>query len=39
MEWPIFLHANTNLGKVNVNLIIIWWVCSKMDDLKDNMGL
>ena len=31
-EWAEFLHADTNLGKLNVDLIIIGWVCSKMDE-------
>ena len=32
MKWAHFLHADTNLGKLNVDLIIIGWVCSKMDE-------
>ena len=30
MKLADFLHGDTNLGKQNVNLIIIGWVCSKM---------
>ena len=32
MKWADFLHANTNLGKINFNLLIIGWVCSKMGE-------
>ena len=32
MKWSDFLHADTNLGKLNVNLTIIGWVCSKMGE-------
>ena len=28
-----FLNAETNLEKLNVNLIIIGWVCSKMGEI------
>ena len=28
----IFLHADKNLGKINVNVIIVGWVCSKMGE-------
>ena len=27
-----FLHSDTNLGKLSLNLIIIGWVCSKMGE-------
>ena len=30
MKLADFLHGDTDLGKQNVNLIIIGWVCSKM---------
>ena len=32
MKWAEFLHADTNLGKPNVNLIIIGWACLKMGE-------
>ena len=32
MKWGDFLHADTNLGKLNVNIIIIGWVCSKIGE-------
>ena len=30
MKWADFLHVDKNLGKLNVDLIIIGWVCLKM---------
>ena len=27
-----FLHAHRNLGKLNLNLVIIGWLCSKMGE-------
>ena len=30
MKWADFLHAVTNLGKLNVNLSITGWISSKM---------
>ena len=39
MKWPEFLHADTNLGKLNVYLIIVGWVCSKMAKTFWIMGL
>ena len=30
MEWADFSYADTNLGNLNVNLLVIEWVCSKM---------
>ena len=30
MKRANFLHADTNLGKLSVNLIISGWVCLKM---------
>ena len=32
MKWSDFLHADANLGELNINLIIIGWVCSKMSE-------
>ena len=32
MKWSYFLYADTNLGKLNVNLMIIGWVCLKMGE-------
>ena len=29
MKWADFLHADTNLGKLKVTLIILGWACSK----------
>ena len=39
MKWSDFLHADTHLGKLNVNLIIIGWVCSKIDHMRSNETL
>ena len=39
MKWPKFLHADTNLGKLNVYLMILGWVCSKMTKIFWIMGL
>ena len=39
MKWPKFLHADTNLGKLNVYLMILGWVCSKMTKTFWIMGL
>ena len=33
MKWADILHAEANLGKLNVNLIIIRWGCSKMGEI------
>ena len=34
-----FLNADTNLGKLNVNLIIVAWVSLKMGETFSIMGL
>ena len=31
-KWADALHADTNLGKINVTLVIVGWVCLKMDE-------
>ena len=33
MNWADFLHADTNLGKLKVTLIIIGWAWSKMGEV------
>ena len=30
IKWADLLHADTNLGKIKVSLIIIGWTCSKI---------
>ena len=30
IKWPDFLHADTNVGKLNVNLTFDGWAYSKM---------
>ena len=32
MKGTDFLHADTNLGKLGVNSIIIGWICSKVGE-------
>ena len=39
MKWADFLHADTNLGKLKVTLIIIGWVWSKKDQLTYDSGV
>ena len=37
MEWANLLHSDTNLGMLNVNLIIIGWPCSIMGEDFGNL--
>ena len=39
MKWDNFLHADTNLGKLKVTLIIIGRACSKIDEALKIIGL
>ena len=39
MKWADFLHADTNLGKLNVNLIIIGWGWPKVGNTFQIMRL
>ena len=39
MNWADFLHADTNLWKLKVTLIIIGWVWSKLGEVLKIMGL
>ena len=39
MDWAGFLRADTNLGKLKVNLIIIGWAWSKIGETLWIMGL
>ena len=32
MNWAVLFHADTNLGKLKVTLIVIGWAWSKMCD-------
>lgn len=37
MEWANLLHSDTNLGMLNVNLIIIGCACSEMGEAFGNL--
>ena len=39
MNWADFLHADTNLWKLKVTLIIIGWVWSKMTEALKIVGI
>ena len=39
MKWDNFLHADTNLGKLKVTLIIIGRARSKIDEALKIIGL
>ena len=39
MNWAHLLHADANLSKLKVNLIIIEWVWSKMSKALKILGL